>query len=357
MKALNTDILDKAKEDFLNRCFELSGKKHKRYWCVANENDFYVNENKEIIVKEGLPIHYKKWQSEVKETIEVDGKEYNRIVKDRKRVDVYGYAKQDLKGYGRGMTFIFEILDLEYSFMFYNGMYIGDCYSGNTHIQMLCKMYEFKCFDERIKEISMFKSNTLKFDIDINDLGYNYEKSKNLNDVPIYILYDNYGWANECYYVIGLLDFLNLKYDKILEYAKPYVRVFRDLGIDLEKTKPEQRIVLFEKILENKKIEEDKRNREELYYQTQRDKVSKEKKPVCYIIKNKRNGLYKIGYSSNPSLRENTLQSQEPEVEKIKVFKNNHENLLHEKYKKQRVRGEWFNLTNLQVKYICTHFE
>ena len=78
---------------------------------------------------------------------------------------------------------------------------------------------------------------------------------------------------------------------------------------------------------------------------------------VCYILKNKRNGLYKIGYSSNPSLRESTLQSQEPEIERIKVFKNNHENLLHEKYKKQRVRGEWFNLTNLQVKYICTHFE
>ena len=30
---------------------------------------------------------------------------------------------------------------------------------------------------------------------------------------------------------------------------------------------------------------------------------------------------------------------------------------MDEKYKKQRVRGEWFNLTNLQMKYICTHFE
>ena len=86
--------------------------------------------------------------------------------------------------------------------------------------------------------------------------------------------------------------------------------------------------------------------------------IKKQKTPeVCYIIKNKRNGLYKIGYSSKPLNREKTLQSEEPELESIKIFKNNHEKELHKIYSKQRIRGEWFDLTNLQVKYICTHFE
>jgi len=103
-----------------------------------------------------------------------------------------------------------------------------------------------------------------------------------------------------------------------------------------------------------------------LYYETgthSRNPIIKQNKKqdnkikVCYILKNKRNNLYKIGNSKNPLGRESTLQSQEPELESIKIFKNNWESVLHEKYKKQRVRGEWFNLSNIQVKYICTHFE
>ena len=230
-------------------------------------------------------------------------------------------------------------------------MYIGDNYSTNRHIQTLTKIYNFNCFDKKIKNIISGKSKRT-YKINLDYLGYEYEKSGDLNDIPIYILYSRYGWGNECHYVLGLLDFLKIDYDKILKYARWYVNVFRNLGINLENTTPEQRISKFKKLLER-----------QTRYNTL---VSKQikcnikndiKKPVCYIIKNKRNGLYKIGYSSNPLLREYTLQSQEPELESIKIFKNNHENLLHEKYKKQRVRGEWFDLTNLQVKYICTHFE
>lgn len=78
---------------------------------------------------------------------------------------------------------------------------------------------------------------------------------------------------------------------------------------------------------------------------------------VCYVMKNKRNGLYKIGYSTNPKDRESTLQSEEPEIQLIKVFKDNHESELHNKYRNQRVRGEWFELSKSQVKYICTAYK
>lgn len=356
MESLYTDISEKAKEDYLNRCFKKSGKKHKKYWCVADENDFYVNEQNEIIVKEGLPVHYIECKEAVTETIEVDGKEYTRRVEGRKLIDVYDYAKQDKNYRGRRHKYIFEILDLEYSFKFYNGMYIGNQYSENTHINMLHKMYNFNCFDERIKGIMKYKSRT-RFDIDLNYLGYDYKRSNNLNDVPIYILYDTYGWSNECYYVIGLLDFLCIDYDKILKYAKQYIKIFRNLGINLEKTKPESRIELFKKILQRKEIEKAKRNSAEIHKITEYNIKKEDKNPVCYIMKNKRNGLYKIGYSIDPKNREKTLQSEEPNINLIKVFKENHEKELHDNYSKYRVRGEWFKLSEVQLKYICTHFE
>lgn len=351
MKKLCADVSRKAEEAFLKRCYEKSGKKHTRYWCVADERDFYVNKENKILVKEGLPIHYKEWQEEIKETIEVDGKKYTRIVEPRRLVDVYEYAKQDDEWHGKKIEFTFEIFNLKYSFRYYNGMFIGNNYSQNEHIQMLFKMHKFNCFDKKIKKIT---TNIHDFDLNFSYLGYEYEESKDLNDIPIYILYDNYGWSNGCYYVVGLIDFLNIDYSSILKYAKNYIPIFEKLGINLKKKSPAQRIDLFKKILESKTKKQDVI---ESVDAIQINTETKSENSVCYIIKNKRNNLYKIGYSKDPKNREKTLQSEEPEIKSIKIFKNNWENVLHEKYKKQRVRGEWFNLSNIQVKYICTHYE
>lgn len=76
----------------------------------------------------------------------------------------------------------------------------------------------------------------------------------------------------------------------------------------------------------------------------------------CYILKDENTGMYKIGKSKDPKNREKTLQSEKPTIKMIKVFKKDIESKLHNIYKSQRVRGEWFNLTKLQVHYICTHY-
>jgi hypothetical protein len=75
-----------------------------------------------------------------------------------------------------------------------------------------------------------------------------------------------------------------------------------------------------------------------------------------YLMKNSRNNLYKIGRSKNPKQREKTLQSEEPEVKIIKLWDKDIENTLHKDYSKYRVRGEWFKLSKIQVKYICTNY-
>lgn len=65
-----------------------------------------------------------------------------------------------------------------------------------------------------------------------------------------------------------------------------------------------------------------------------------------YLMKNKRNGLTKIGYSTNPVVREATLQSEEPEVVLIATHPGTKadETELHDRFIIHRVRGEWFRL-------------
>lgn len=75
-----------------------------------------------------------------------------------------------------------------------------------------------------------------------------------------------------------------------------------------------------------------------------------------YLMKDNHNGLYKIGFSNNIKNRETTLQSEKASIQMVKTWDKNIEKHLHKLYDNNRVRGEWFDLTKIQVKYICTHF-
>ncbi len=72
-------------------------------------------------------------------------------------------------------------------------------------------------------------------------------------------------------------------------------------------------------------------------------------------MKCNRTGFYKIGKSKNPKHREKTLQSESPSIQMIAVFNGQgwQEKDWHIHFAKCRVRGEWFNLTNIQVAFIC----
>mgnify|MGYP003670577991 FL=1 len=85
-----------------------------------------------------------------------------------------------------------------------------------------------------------------------------------------------------------------------------------------------------------------------------RDSSTKELK--TYLIKDNLTKLYKIGRSKNPLNRERTLQSEKPSIKMVKVWTENIETKLHKEYSNYRVRGEWFKLTKVQVKYICTKY-
>lgn len=78
-----------------------------------------------------------------------------------------------------------------------------------------------------------------------------------------------------------------------------------------------------------------------------------------YLMKDCINNYYKIGISNNPTYREKTLQSEKPTIELVIAKKfpsrqiaESFEKALHKSFEQQRIRGEWFNLTQQAVLQI-----
>lgn len=84
-------------------------------------------------------------------------------------------------------------------------------------------------------------------------------------------------------------------------------------------------------------------------------------KDACYVylMVDTSNGYHKIGISNRPDYREKTLQSEKPTIERIcakqfpsRLIAQAIESALHTAFAAKRVRGEWFNLTEEEVKQI-----
>lgn len=75
-------------------------------------------------------------------------------------------------------------------------------------------------------------------------------------------------------------------------------------------------------------------------------KVTEDINDYVYLMINTETSLIKIGYSRKPTVREKTLQSQEPQIYLIACWNANRkvETELHRKFKKNRIRGEYFKL-------------
>jgi len=96
-----------------------------------------------------------------------------------------------------------------------------------------------------------------------------------------------------------------------------------------------------------------------LYIKNLKSFEFKGKTTKIYVMIDKNTGYYKIGRSINPSLREKTLQSEKPTIEMIfnKEGKHSDEKKLHNMFKKNRVRGEWFDLSGSDLLKIKTYLE
>ncbi len=96
-----------------------------------------------------------------------------------------------------------------------------------------------------------------------------------------------------------------------------------------------------------------------LYIKNLKYSEFKGKTTKVYVMIDKNTGYYKIGRSTNPNLREKTLQSEKPTIEMIfnKEAKHSDEKKLHEMFKGNRIRGEWFDLNGSDLLKIKTYLE
>lgn len=80
------------------------------------------------------------------------------------------------------------------------------------------------------------------------------------------------------------------------------------------------------------------------------------KNTQTYLMTDGNTGYTKIGRSYDPHKRETTLQSEKPTKSLLAISEDNCENELHEKYAKKRIRGEWFNLSEKDIKTIIKQY-
>ena len=109
----------------------------------------------------------------------------------------------------------------------------------------------------------------------------------------------------------------------------------------------------------------------EISYKTLDSRIKRYDKPIgkkpkkinkntrVYLMIDNHTGLYKIGRSIKPLKREKTLQSEKPSIKLLYDWEavNKDEHTLHKIFKRKRVRGEWFDLNDIDISSIKNYFQ
>jgi len=212
-----------------------------------------------------------------------------------------------------------------------------------------------KC--QSVREQHLINSDERLFIKQLNELIREGENSKILaliNGDPILGAYRGYRLesVNLTYFRTQYYDYYDVK---SIEQEGVHLANWNELYSKVVDEEVDRRV---EEELKRRK-EEEKRKKQETRERKHRNKLNrrlnKKGQKQTYLMKDKsKPGIYKIGKSVNPTYREKTLESQTPYAENVKVWKENIEDILHNYYDEYRVRGEWFKLTPIQVRYICT---
>lgn len=83
----------------------------------------------------------------------------------------------------------------------------------------------------------------------------------------------------------------------------------------------------------------------------------KSEKCIYTYIMSDSSGLYKIGKSVSPQIRVNQLKTGNPTIKLEFYISGDHENRLHKLFKNKNLNGEWFKLSNDDLKTIKEIFD
>ncbi len=314
---------------------------------IIKKNEFIVKDNLITVIPEKLF----SFRTEKVDVIYKDGERYTRTIRG---YDVHKYHQVAKKT----IYLDFNLLGLNYEFKAPSYYCTQDCIgkvSNNEWVNAHSILGNYKILDKRIKGV-YFGKGYRKYYNYYNDFS-KYWNWIFVNNLEVDVHIDSYGWSNNLWYTVSAKDILKIPYKKIKRYSEDLISLFKYIGIDFKKDYNYNLEVLkkTKKEYDNAKKQTDKRHN---YFRENIDNSFYKKiKQKTYILKDKNTGYYKIGKSSNPLDREKTLQSEKPTYELIKIFNNDIETILHKKYKKQNIRGEWFDLSKIQLKYICTNYK
>ncbi len=79
------------------------------------------------------------------------------------------------------------------------------------------------------------------------------------------------------------------------------------------------------------------------------------RKYKTYLMYEKSFNAYKIGKAINPNKREKTLSAEFPNITLFAICDKNIERKLHLEFSHKKLRGEWFNLNNNDLKVIMKY--
>lgn len=145
------------------------------------------------------------------------------------------------------------------------------------------------------------------------------------------------------YAKLGLEDISNVIF--VLKYAEKVG------GFDIKEHLKKIEKYLVVEVIKEKEVERI------VYSSNPQYRCRERKKQFSYIMKDESNGLFKLGKSINPRVRESTLQSEKPSIKLVHKFEVDIEAELHKKYKENRVRGEWFNIKESEINKIISTYK
>jgi len=268
-----------------------------------------------------------------------------------RHLDTYvykGYPSRHEKSIGEGLNHRWQAY-LKYSFSLeYENSYFD--YEANRYVKDPNKEFIFDYIMGRKSEYAQEWDEW--FGSECRKKGYHSTSAS-------YYLDDyTYGRRDQICYV------LNEEGIKIVQ------KKFKDLpkkmlSINYNDEKEQEEVIIYnveqgKKLLRLQEEREKQKEKEEEEEEVEVEEESWYEEVECeeylYLMKNNLNGQYKIGRSNNPSYRERTLQSQEPDVNLVAKFKGLAylEREWHDYFDSERVRGEWFKLNSTQLNFMIS---
>lgn len=244
------------------------------------------------------------------------------------------------------------------------------CFTGSFHSNMLmqfkhdcdgsvsARLWKADLRGLRVsKHAFKHKGNSFVLGVSLTDLFLrgNFHQLSALSTKEFFVM--PRGLMDSLFYVCdeGIFDNYGIcpDWDTLISIQRKLDEIFQ------EHTRETLATAIEEAIEDQRKIAQARKEQNRLLQCQQKKQPKPCKRGYVYLMRDSNLNCYKIGFSSNPSYREQTLQAQKPTIELLYTWKGSlqDEKQLHARFNDKRIRGEWFDLQATDIEEIRSIFE